>query len=570
MSVLRFGAFVLDPARGAVLRDGVEVELRTQSFAVLSHLASHPGRLVSKDELFDAIWSGVARTDDSLVQCITEIRKALGDADHRIIKTVRGKGYRFVAEVSPAPAAPQTAPEPDPSLPRDASPPAVRPQIKWQAPLIALGLLIAVLAGGGSWFLWDWAARPPELTMMAKPSIAVLPVKPLGDDTDAALGTLADEIVAGIWRAPRGFEPDIRPTSAIKDPSRDPRTLGRDLGARYIVRSLVRREDRDMHIHVELIEAQTLRQVWLGAFGYRLGASGGQNRAAAFIGRTLVAELLRAEVRRALPPKVEAGHYTMLGRALMTEESNADRNGQAIANFEKALKIAPENFLALVHYARAVATHGLSGWLPENEKDKLARAEDAIKRALLQQPKGAGAHVTHGSVLRAKGEHEQAIEAFRLALVHNPNFLPARAELGRALVDLGQPKQALAEIEAAIEMSPTDISRHVWCFWAGLAALHAADPERALEWLRKSHQANPENDTALRLMAVALADAGWEDQARQKMAEFLKLRPEATLDDWKTPNSRRYPEVAQRHEHIRATLKRLGLPEGKLQAAAKR
>ena len=106
MSVVRFGAFILDPARGAVLRDGVEVELRSQSFAVLSHLASNPGRLVSKDELLDAIWGDAGGTPDSLVQCITEIRKALGDADHRIIKTVRGKGYRFVAEISPVTPSP--------------------------------------------------------------------------------------------------------------------------------------------------------------------------------------------------------------------------------------------------------------------------------------------------------------------------------------------------------------------------------------------------------------------------------------------------------------------------------
>jgi DNA-binding winged helix-turn-helix (wHTH) protein/tetratricopeptide (TPR) repeat protein len=561
-------------------RGGADIPLRPQALKVLAYLAGRPNQAVSNNELIENCWEEGKRKDtrvNSVAQCIKEIRDALGNTRKPIIRTLPRQGYMFVAPL--AEAAPALADGPSGPIPQVvpdegvAPPPPVRQWSRVVAllaarPWLAAALIAAIVAV--AWLVGSWAARPPELTMMAMPSIAVLPVKPLGDETDAALGTLADEIVAGIWRAPRGFEPDIRPTSAIKDPFQDPRTLGRDLGTRYIVRSLVRREDRDMHIHVELIEVQTLRQVWLGAFGYRLGASGGQNRAAASIGRTLVAELLRAEVRRPLPAKVEAGHYTMLGRALMTEESNADRNGQAIAYFEKALNIAPENFLALVHYARAVATHSLSGWLPESEQEKLTRAEDAIKRALLQQPKGAGAHVTHGSVLRARGEHEQAIEAFRLALVHNPNFLPARAELGRTLIDLGLPTQALTEIEAAIEMGPTDISRHVWCFWAGLAALHAADPERALEWLRKSHQANPGNDTALRLMAVALADAGREDQARQKMGEFLKLRPEATLDDWKTPNSRRYPEVAQRHEHIRATLKRLGMPEGKQQAAAKR
>lgn len=138
MRVLRFDAFTLDPLRAAVLRDGLELELRSKSFAVLNYLAEHAGQLVSKDDLLNAVWPDTTVTPDSLVQCITEIRQALGDADHRIIKTVRGKGYRFVAEVLPGPAAPQTVPESDRDFPRDASLPTVAPQTIWQAPLIAL------------------------------------------------------------------------------------------------------------------------------------------------------------------------------------------------------------------------------------------------------------------------------------------------------------------------------------------------------------------------------------------------------------------------------------------------
>lgn len=82
----RFGAFSLDPSRCALLRDGVELELRPQSFDVLNHLLAHADRLVSKQELFEAVWGGAARTDDSLVQCIKDIRQALGDSDHRMVK----------------------------------------------------------------------------------------------------------------------------------------------------------------------------------------------------------------------------------------------------------------------------------------------------------------------------------------------------------------------------------------------------------------------------------------------------------------------------------------------------
>jgi tetratricopeptide (TPR) repeat protein len=406
--------------------------------------------------------------------------------------------------------------------------------------------------------------------MMAMPSIAVLPVTPLGDDTDTAIATFGSEIAAGILRAPRGFQPDIRPASAVSNARADPKTIGRELAVRYIVRSLVRREGDEMRVNVEMIEAENVRHVWVGEFHYRLGQAGAQLRTAASIGRTLVAELLRAEVRRPLPGRPGAGHYTMLGRALMTEESNARRNGEAIAYFEKALGIEPNHFLALAHYARAVAIHSLNGWLPESEQDeKLAKAEAAIKQAREKEPKSPGVHVVHGNVLRAKGEHEQAIEAFKLALALDQRFLPARAELGRTLIDVGKPEEAIEELEKTIQMSPTDISLYMWRYWAGLAALHIPDPERALQLLRASHSANPRHDNTLRLMAVTLADLGRGQEAREKVKEFLAMRPEATLDDWKRPNSRVHPKVAERREHIRATLKRLGIPEGPQQRAAR-
>jgi DNA-binding winged helix-turn-helix (wHTH) protein/TolB-like protein len=565
MGVLRFDAFTLDQSRPALLRDGAVLELRQQSLAVLNHLVENAGRLVSKQELFQAVWGGAARTDDSLVQCVKDIRQALGDSDHRIIKTVHGRGYMFMGQVSEAAPAAETPQRVNASAAQIT--PRQRPE--WRRSLIVAGLLFITLAGSG-WLGWQWT-RPAEVTMMAVPSIAVLPVKALGDDTDTALATLADEIAAGIWRAPRGFVPDIKPTSAVKDLQVDPKAIGRLLGVRYVVRNLARREGEQLQITVQLIEADTARQVWAGDFDYRLGQPGAQGRTAARIGRSIVTEVLRIEVRRPLPARPGAGHYTMLGRALMTEKISAERNAKAIAYFEKAMSIEPNHFLSLVHFARATAGYSLTGWLPESEHEvRLARAEASVLRALQQEPKSAHAHAAHGQVLRAKGEYPQAIEAFKLALLHNPDFVHARAELGRTFIDIGKPEQAIAEIERAIQMSPTDISLYTWYYWAGLAALHLSDHEGALIWLLRSLQANPSHDNTLRLMAVALADAGREEEARKKIEEFLTARPGARLDDWRRPNWDSYPEVTARRERIRATLKRLGVPEVKRQAASTR
>src|SRR5450432_4428289 len=75
---------------------GLSVALRPQAFAVLRYLAEHAGRLVTKDELMHALWSGLVVTDDSLVQCIHEIRRALQDNDRAVLKTVPKRGYRLV------------------------------------------------------------------------------------------------------------------------------------------------------------------------------------------------------------------------------------------------------------------------------------------------------------------------------------------------------------------------------------------------------------------------------------------------------------------------------------------
>ncbi|MHC2331118.1 winged helix-turn-helix domain-containing protein [Bradyrhizobium sp. USDA 4454] len=100
-SVLIFDSFVLDLARGVARVDGVDLDLRPKSFAVLRYLASNAGRLVSKHDLHHAVWGNVAVSDDSLVQCIRELRLKLRDEDHCIIKTVSRRGYRLDARPVP-------------------------------------------------------------------------------------------------------------------------------------------------------------------------------------------------------------------------------------------------------------------------------------------------------------------------------------------------------------------------------------------------------------------------------------------------------------------------------------
>ena len=100
----QFGEFLLDSTRGCLFKAGVEVKLRPKVFETLRYLAQHPGRLISKQELMQAVWPDAFVTDDSLVQCTLELRRALEDRTQQLLKTVPRRGYLFTSAVIQIPA----------------------------------------------------------------------------------------------------------------------------------------------------------------------------------------------------------------------------------------------------------------------------------------------------------------------------------------------------------------------------------------------------------------------------------------------------------------------------------
>jgi DNA-binding winged helix-turn-helix (wHTH) protein len=87
-SIYQFGEFTLDVAKGCVLKAGEEIKLRPKVYEALKYLVKNPGRLIDKQELIQAIWPDSFVTDDSLVQCTVELRRALDDRDQHLLKTV--------------------------------------------------------------------------------------------------------------------------------------------------------------------------------------------------------------------------------------------------------------------------------------------------------------------------------------------------------------------------------------------------------------------------------------------------------------------------------------------------
>src|SRR5262245_41849430 len=98
--VYRFEGFTLDPMRRVLRTANRDVELRPKSFDVLCCLVARAGEVVTKDEIMGRVWAGVTVTEDSLTQCVSDIRLVLSDRAQRIVKTVPRRGYLFAASIS--------------------------------------------------------------------------------------------------------------------------------------------------------------------------------------------------------------------------------------------------------------------------------------------------------------------------------------------------------------------------------------------------------------------------------------------------------------------------------------
>jgi len=164
---LRFDRFVLDLRRGCLLAGGNEVELRPKTFKVLCYLIDNAGRLVTKEELFEVVWPDVIVSDDSIAQCIYELRCKFDDDDHTLIKTVSRRGYLLDAVVSAgAPEQPRDysagVPSALPSTPINALQ-AVRAM--WKHKRLASTALAAALlcVSLGATYLAGWWATLPKL-----------------------------------------------------------------------------------------------------------------------------------------------------------------------------------------------------------------------------------------------------------------------------------------------------------------------------------------------------------------------------------------------------------------------
>jgi TolB-like protein/DNA-binding winged helix-turn-helix (wHTH) protein len=253
------GSLRLDRHDERLWRGGRHIRLGGKALALLRALMERPRTLVTKDELFDRVWPGLAVSEAVLTTAVKELRQALGDdaRDPKLIQTVYGRGYRFLLDTEPSDAPSNAVIVESKRWPLL----AVRDRRLW-AGLAAIVLL--VIAGGVIMVRLESPSREVAATTPAahSKSIAVLPFEDLSPESDQkwfAAG-LTEEILNSLARTP-DLHVAARTSTMSIEPG-DVREIGRRLNVAHILEGSVRRDDDRVRVTAQLIRASDGFHLW--------------------------------------------------------------------------------------------------------------------------------------------------------------------------------------------------------------------------------------------------------------------------------------------------------------------
>ncbi|MGX5804022.1 winged helix-turn-helix domain-containing tetratricopeptide repeat protein [Bradyrhizobium sp. Arg314] len=404
---LRIGGAVLDLDRGTLRRDGQIVPVRPKTFELLAFLTRNPGRVLSKEELLQAVWPGIIVSEDSLTQSIHDARKSIGDEAQVLIRTVSRRGYIFHAPDNQAvPAA---------------------------------------------------AAEVP--VSGAEPMVAVLPFRV--DPTDATARALFDGAVEEITNALSYFKTIavLARHSAFAlaaHSSEDVRATAKRLGADYVAEGTVEAADKDYSARVVLTETALGRRVWGQSFTFAKGEIFTfQTMVAQRIVTALVANIESAVMRRGLPAaatNVEAYLHFLRGKELL--RSYGERvNQDAREHFLKALELDPRSGLANAYLALADV---IIGGYADAPRAVLDQARDRALHAIALSPDEARCHRMLALILlyRGRDEYDAAEKHFARALDLNPYDADTLAQTGFFRALRGDGEAGLALLDKAVQLNP--------------------------------------------------------------------------------------------------------------------
>src|SRR5688572_9260660 len=390
ISAFRFGDFVLDGSQRRLLRSGEDVYLPPKTFELLLHLLQNRGRVLTKDELLEAVWPDVNVVENTLAQRIREIREALGDGAHggRFIKTVPKVGYQFIGKLDDEPPGVMAPPALVSLKAAGTVPIAARRDVETSVrankrqqlrlPVAIACVMLVGLVGAGYFVARARPAQPPG-SPAAVTSIAVLPFKPLvpeGRDAALELG-MADSLIMKLGSL---RQITVRPLSAVRrytDVEQDAMKAGRELHVESVLEGHIQRLQDRIRVSVSLRRVRDGQQLWADRFDEKWTSIFAaqdlvSQRVAAALALALTGDEQRQLAKRYTESPEAYGAYVR-GRYFWNT-GTADGHRKAVEEFQRAISLDPNYSLAFAGLADSYNLLGSYGVMPMREAYEKAKA----------------------------------------------------------------------------------------------------------------------------------------------------------------------------------------------------
>lgn len=437
--VFTFGQFSLDVSRGMLREGDRDVKLRPQSYAVLETLVRNHGQLVTKEEIQAEVWGSAVVTDDSLTQCLVDIRRAIGDTEKTFIKTVPRRGYVFDLPVE------QIDHQQD-----------VHAGNELRRPLL-VGLGLAAAAAVASSLLLrpqPPAAEDPASFNPPANSVAVLPFIDLSEAQELKYfgQSLSEEVITKLSQTPQLHV--VARTSSFSAPEEgaDIRGISRRLNVRYVLEGSVRQHDDEVRIVAQFIDALTDAHLWSEAFTASIQEPVDvQVNIASAVASELEVQLLGSVTGKQLTDPVTAN---LVGHARHINNTRKfSQLTQAIELLEEALRRDPDFVPALLELSRTYYQRGLVDQIPWDEA--LGAAFPLMDRALELAPEDPLANATIGwRELFHHRNYEESARRYRLAFAADSRNVDIIRGAVPVWLMLGRNQEAIRLAEYLVSHDP--------------------------------------------------------------------------------------------------------------------
>ena len=432
-------------------------------------------------------------SDAALSSQIKAARKAVGDngTSQHTIRTIHGRGFRFVAPIKAG--APPSAAEPE-----------------------------------------ETASTRALKAIAVKPSVAVLPFTNLSRDPteDYFADGIAEDITTALSKN-RWLTVVARNSSfAFRNSEDGVRKIGQELGANYLVTGSVRKAGTRARITVEVVDAETERSVWSERFDRDMvDIFDLQDEITELVAARIEAELGLTEQRKAEKrPRKNLGAWDLyqLGVAefyKFTREGNLKCQDL----FRQALDLDPEFANAYSRLAYAIAL-SMVYFDAAPDQARLDEALVAAKRAVELDDQDANGYFALGRVHLARREYDLAIDALKYAAQLNPCLAQTYCGLGDSLAYEGRLDEAIEQFDIAVRLSPHDPFRWAFYSYRSLAHLFREEYEDAASWAQKSVQIPNAQYWARAHLVAALGHLGDQEQAKRAVRQLKDVKPGFSLD----------------------------------------